>query len=65
CQRNRKVPKAFCNANDMDPGGVPPELQGLTQVEQILIAIACAIMRVYRLKGGQTGFSGPVVDVFY
>ncbi|CAN0507918.1 unnamed protein product, partial [Scytosiphon promiscuus] len=46
CQRNRKVPKAFCNPNDMGPGGVPPEPQGLPQVEQMLIVKACAIMRV-------------------
>ncbi|CAN0217501.1 unnamed protein product, partial [Scytosiphon promiscuus] len=62
-QRNRKVTKDFCNANDVDPGNAPLELQGLTQVAQILIAVACTIMRVYRLKGGQRGFSGHVVDV--
>ncbi|CAN0338511.1 unnamed protein product, partial [Scytosiphon promiscuus] len=62
CQRNRKVSKAFCNANDMDPGDVAPELQGLTQVEQMLIAKAYAIMRVCRLKGGQKGASGRVVN---
>ncbi|CAN0161735.1 unnamed protein product [Laminaria digitata] len=63
CKRDKKVPKAFSDVNHMDPGNIPPQLQGLTQVEQMLIARACAIMRVYRLKGAQRGFGGHVVNV--
>lgn len=33
CKRDNKEPKAFFDDNDMDPGGVPPQLRGLTQVE--------------------------------
>ena len=55
-KRDIKEPKAFSDGNDMDPRDVAPQLQGLTQVEETLISRACAIMRVYRLKGGQRGF---------
>ena len=30
----------------MDPGALPLELQGLTDIEEMLIAIACPIMCV-------------------
>ena len=33
---------------------VPPELQGLTQIEEMLIAHAIPIMRVYIKSGEQT-----------
>ena len=63
CKRDNKEPEAFSDDNDTDPGDVPPQLPGLTQVEEMLIARACATMRVYRLKGGQRGFEGHVVNV--
>lgn len=34
------------------PPSVPPELQGLTQIEEMLIARALPIMRVYIKPGG-------------
>ena len=61
-QRNGVVPK-FSAANNMDPGEVPQELKGLTMVEEMLIALACPIMTVRRLKGGQTGYSGQVINM--
>lgn len=47
----------------MDPREVPPELRGLTQVEEMRIAMAATIMRVCRLKGGQEGYGGHVANV--
>jgi len=38
----------------MIPYPVPPELQGLTQIEEMLIAHAIPIMRVYIKPGKQT-----------
>ena len=48
CQRCKKVnqcPKLFSSDNNMDPGSVPAELQGLSQTEEMLIARCCPIMR--------------------
>ena len=39
------------------------QLEGLTQVEEMLIARAHPIMSVYRKKGGQRGYSGHVVNL--
>ena len=40
----------------MDPGSVPAELQGLSEVEELLIAQAFPIMSIYRKHGGQRGY---------
>ena len=37
----------------MDPGIVPPELQDLTQIEELLIAAVVPMMSVNRLPHGQ------------
>ena len=34
--------------NDKDPGIVPPQLEGITQIEEMLIARVCPIISVYR-----------------
>lgn len=47
----------------MDPGLVPPELQGLTQVEEMLISVVMPMMSLYRLLLGQHGYSGHVVNL--
>ena len=47
----------------MHPGDVPSCLQGLTQVEEMLIARACPIMCIYRKHGGQRGYKGHVVNL--
>ena len=54
-KRDKKSPKKFSAENDMDPGTVPEQLRGLTQVEEMLISRVCPIMRVYRKHGGQRG----------
>ena len=53
CTRDKKLPKVYSAENDMDPGIVPPQLAGLTQIEEMLIARVCRIMSVYRKHGGQ------------
>ena len=47
----------------MDPGSLPPCLEHLTQVEEMLIARACPIMTVYHKHGGQRGYSGHVLNL--
>ena len=63
CMRDKKTVKSFSSANDMDPKSVPNQLKGLTQAEEMLIAKACPVMRVYRLKGGQRGYGGHIVNL--
>ena len=46
----------------MDPGEVPKELQGLTQVEEMLIAQIFLIISVYYLRGGQYAYCGNVIN---
>jgi len=48
CKHDKDSPKLFSQENDMHPGKVPVVLQGLTQIEEMLIARACPIMCVYR-----------------
>src|SRR6185436_3185858 len=55
-------PKKFSSENDMDPGEVPEELQGLTEIEEMLIARVFPVMSVYRLRGGQHGYRGNVIN---
>jgi hypothetical protein len=47
----------------MHPGNVPQCLQGLSQIEEMLIARACPIMTVYRKHGGQRGYRGHVINL--
>lgn len=47
----------------MIPSRVPCQLQGLTQVEEMLIARALPIMRVYIKPGGQRGYSGHCINL--
>ena len=47
CVRDKQAPKKFSVENSMVPGQVPEQLQNLTQVEEMLIACALPIMRVY------------------
>ena len=46
----------------MDPGEVPEELQGLTQVEEMLIAQIFLIVSVYYLHSGQYAYHGNVIN---
>ena len=61
CSRDKM--KKFSCSNNMDPGPVPPELQGLTQVEEMLISAVMPMMSLYRLPLGQYGYSGHVVNL--
>lgn len=47
----------------MKPSSVPKELQGLTQIEEMLIARALPIMRVFIKPGGQRGYSGHCINL--
>ena len=63
CSRDKRSPKMFSAHNDMDPGSVPSCLEGMTQIEEMLIARACPIMTVYRKHGGQRGYQGHVLNL--
>ena len=64
CKRCSKDPVSFSAENDMDPGPVPDELAGLTQIEEMLISQFLPMMTVYRLpRGGQHGYSGNVINL--
>ena len=62
CKRDKRSPRLLSAENDMDPGLVPLCLEGLTQVEQMLIARGCPVMCVYRKKGGQRGYKNHVLN---
>ena len=47
----------------MIPSSVPLELRNLTQIEEMLIARALPIMRVYIKPGGQRGYSGHCINL--
>lgn len=61
CSRDSK--KCFSSRNGMDPGEVPPPLQGLTQVEEMLILAVMPMMSVYRLPLGQYGYRGHIINL--
>ncbi|KAE8739488.1 hypothetical protein FOCC_FOCC015019 [Frankliniella occidentalis] len=59
---NNECHKKFSATNFMDPGEVPPELQGLTYIEQQLIARVHPVVSVYKVRGGQYGYSGNIIN---
>ena len=63
CSRDKKHPQKFSKQNYMVPSAVPSQLQGLTQIEEMLIARALPIMRVYIKPGGQRGYSGHCINL--
>ena len=63
CSRDKQEPKLYSAANNMDTGSVPPAIQGLTQVEEMLISPVMPIMSVYQLPLGQCGYSGHVINI--
>ena len=63
CTNDKELPKKFSKENSMIPSSVPPQLEGLTQVEEMLIARALPIMRVYIKPGGQRGYSGHCINL--
>ena len=63
CTNDKQQPKKFSKQNNMIPSLVPSPLAGLTQVEEMLIARALPIMRVYVKPGGQRGYSGHCINL--
>ena len=63
CRRDKKAVKSFSAANNINPSTVPVQLQGLTQVEEMLISKGWPVMRVYRIKGEQRGYDGHLVNL--
>src|SRR2546423_12854221 len=62
CFTEKKHPKKFSAGNNMDPGDVPDELKGLTDIEEMLIAQVFTVITVYQLRGGQTGYRENVIN---
>jgi len=62
CHFEKKSPKKFSAENNMDPGEMPDELQGLSEIEEMLIAQVFPVMSVYRLRGGQHGYHRNVIN---
>ena len=63
CSHDAHVPKLYSDGNNMDPGTVPPVLQGLTQVEEMLISSVIPMMSVYKLPHGQIGYGGHIINL--
>ena len=63
CKSDKTIPRKFSAQNNMTPSSVPDELQGLTQVEEMLIARALPIMRVYVKPGGQRGYNDHCINL--
>ena len=61
--RDKLVPLKFSAENFMIPARVPPELNGLTQVEEMLIARALPIMRVYVKPGGKCAYHDHCINL--
>ncbi|CAG8791829.1 22137_t:CDS:2, partial [Gigaspora margarita] len=62
CYTEKTLSKKFSFGNNMDPGEVPEELQGLTEIEEMLIVQVFPVMVVYRLCGGQHGYRGNIIN---
>lgn len=52
----------FCRLNNMDPGIVPEQLTGLSFIEQLLISRVKVCLTVFKLRGGQYGYHGQVIN---
>ena len=63
CSKDHHETKMFSAENNMHPCEVPPELQDLTQTEQMLISPIMPMMTIYRLPHGQLGYSGHVISL--
>ena len=64
CKRDKTLPQKFSLDNNMIPSPVPPELQGLTQFEEMLISRAFPVIHVYtKPRGGQRAYKGHVITL--
>ena len=62
CVRDKNSIKKFSAQNSMVPAQVPKELQGLTQIEEMLIARAFPVISVYTKPGGQRAYKGHCIN---
>ena len=62
CVRDKNSIKKFSAENNMIPSPVPKELQGLTQIEEMLIARAFPVISVYTKPGGQRAYKGHCIN---
>ncbi|RIA90130.1 hypothetical protein C1645_823756 [Glomus cerebriforme] len=62
CHTEKLLPKKFSAKNNMDPGEAPEKLKGLTEIEEMLIVQVFTVMTVYRLRGGQNGYMGNIIN---
>lgn len=63
CLHSQNLCPLYSKDNDMDPMPVPPELQGLTYVEEQLIAKVHPLISVFKLKGNhQYGYTGNIIN---
>ena len=63
CKREKKPCLLYSAENDMDSGSFPAELQGLSEVEELLIERAFPIMYIYRKHGGRRGYKGHALNL--
>jgi hypothetical protein len=62
CYYDKNEIKKFSADNNMDPGDVSEELQGLTEIKEILIAQIFPIVSVYYLSGGQYAYHDNAIN---
>ena len=62
CVRDKNAVKKFSVQNNMIPSQVPIELQGLTQLEEMLIARVFPVISVYTKPGGQKAYKGHCIN---
>ena len=63
CSKDQHENKLFTAENNIHPCPVPPELQDLSQTEEMLISPIMPMMTTYRLPHGQLGYSGHVISL--
>jgi len=62
CAKCRKSTK-YMSSNLMDPGPGWSDLPLLTQMEELLISPAHALIRLWQIRGGQTKYKGHMCNV--
>lgn len=62
CIRDKSNVKKFSVQNNMIPSQVPVELQGLTQLEEMLIARVFPVISVYTKPSGQKAYKGHCIN---
>uniref|UniRef100_A0A1X7SF32 DUF6570 domain-containing protein n=1 Tax=Amphimedon queenslandica TaxID=400682 RepID=A0A1X7SF32_AMPQE len=57
CANDKHIPKLYSSGNNMDPGVVPTQIQGLTQAEEMFVSAVLPVMSIYKLPHGQYSYS--------